>query len=161
MRSYIFYCLVYINLVYTMKSRGQSSIEYLILVGFVTFFVIGLMAFSVKYTSSSRDKLLFTHVEQFAKEIISSAEGVFYEGEPSLATITPYLPENVDSLQLLVNDEGGVDKYYIVMDLSTQSGPAHIVYQSKVQLTGEISRTPGVKRLRVQARQNDVLITEG
>ena len=132
--------------------RGQISTEYLILVGFISFLVIGLLGFALFYTAGARDRIVFSQLDAFAHAIITSSEQVYYAGEPSLSTLKPYLPEGIQSLEL--------DGTQIVAQVSTSTGVTIISYTSGVPLSGELSASSGVKRIRVSARLNDVLVEE-
>ncbi len=133
--------------------RGQLSTEYLILVGFISFLVISILGFSLFYTSSVQDSLRFSNIAQFSNKVLTSAESVFYAGEPSRTPITAYLPSGVTSLDVLDNE--------LVFYLETSSGPAVVSYRSNVPLQGSISHREGVKRLTLEAKQTFVLISEG
>lgn len=135
------------------NNRGQISTEYLILVGFITFLVIGLMGFALFYTAGSRDKIVFSQLDAFAHSVIGSAESVYYAGEPSLASIKPYLPEGIQSIT--------ISGYEMIVNVSTSSGRTVVSYTSTVPITGTLTSSQGVKPIRVTARTNDVLISEG
>ncbi len=88
-----------------MRNRGQISLEYLIVVGFVVFIVILLLGLAVFYTSTARDSMSFNQLNNFANKLLNSAETVYFAGEPSKLTITAYLPEGVSSFEILENIE--------------------------------------------------------
>src|SRR3989344_6288143 len=99
------------------RKRGQISLEYLITVGFIVFLIIGILGVSLFYSSLIKDNIRMNHLRNFANKVISSSESVFYAGEPSLVTITAYLPSGVQEIyiggnQILVNISmaGGVDR---------------------------------------------------
>jgi hypothetical protein len=123
--------------------KGQISIEYLILVGFITFAIIGILATSVFYSSAIRDRIKFNQLNAFAEKIIRSSEGVFYAGEPSKITITAYLPNGITGIEVLEKD--------IIFDISTESGDTKIAYSANVVMEGEINPSEGVKRISIFA----------
>ena len=55
------------------------------------------------YTNSSQDNVRISQVTNFGNKIISSAETVFYSGEPSKTTISTYLPEGVENITIAEN----------------------------------------------------------
>ncbi len=132
--------------------RGQISTEYLIVVGFVVFLVLGILGVAFFYTSITNDQIKVSQVSNFANKIISSAESVFYAGEPSKLTLTGYLPIGIKSFEILPNE--------IVVSISTSSGVTKMSFTSNVPLSGNISSTDGVKRIEVLAQQDEVLISE-
>ena len=134
--------------------RGQISIEYLILLGFVIFIIISFLGVSLLYSAQIKDRIKFNHVNNFATKIIQSSESVFYAGEPSKVTITLFLPEGVKSIEIQGNQ--------LVFDVTTNSGITKIAYTSNVpiQIQGSISPSQGIKRLQIKAQQSNVLITQ-
>ncbi|MEK6894757.1 MAG: hypothetical protein AABX10_04810 [Nanoarchaeota archaeon] len=132
--------------------NGQISTEYLIVVGFVTFLVLGILGVAFFYTSVTNDQIKVSQVSNFANKIISSAESVFYAGEPSKLTLTGYIPIGITSLEILPTE--------IVVSITTSSGLTTMSFTSNVPLSGNISHVDGVKRIEVLAQQNEVLISE-
>jgi uncharacterized protein (UPF0333 family) len=134
--------------------RGQISVEYLIVVGFVVFAVISILAIAIYYTSNSKDRIKSNQIRNFADKIISSSESVFFAGEPSQATITAYLPGGVQSLEILENK--------LVFNLTTNSGITVVAYQSEVpiELQGSFSTNEGLKSIKILAGSDNVFISE-
>lgn len=134
------------------SKRGQISTEYLIVIGFVVFLVLGILGVAFFYTSVTNDQIKVSQVSNFANKIISSAESVFYAGEPSKLTLNGYLPIGVSSFEIMPNE--------IVVSLSTSSGVTTMSFTSNVPLSGNISNIDGIKRIEVLAQQDEVLISE-
>jgi len=139
----------------TRMKSGQVSIEYLIIVGFVTFVVIGILGIALFYSGTIQDRIVITQVENFANKLVSSAESVFYAGEPSKATITVYLPEGVKSI---VIDE---DEDSIIIEVQTSSGVNKILFSSNVPISGTIDNNYGLKKIMVEAVGDEVVINQG
>lgn len=135
-----------------MFKKGQISTEYLIVVGFVVFLVLGILGVAFFYTSITSDQIKISQVSSFMNKIISSAESVFYAGEPSKLTVTGYLPVGVNRLDITSTE--------IIVGITTGSGVTTMSFSSNVPLTGNISYTEGVKRLEILAQQDEVSITE-
>jgi hypothetical protein len=133
-------------------SRGQISSEYLILVGFITFLVLVLLGVSVFYTSVTRDKVLYNDLDFYARDIVDSAESVYYAGEPSTTIVKPYLPQGVQSIN--VTSTG------LYISISTSGGNALLAYPSRVPLTGSLSTGEGVRAIRLTAQPQSVLVEE-
>ncbi len=135
-----------------MLKRGQISTEYLIVIGFVVFLVLGILGVAFFYTSITNDQIKVSQVSNLANKIITSAESVFYAGEPSKLTITGYLPIGVNSFEIMSKE--------IVVEIATSSGVTIMSFSSNVPLSGSISSSEGVKRIEVLAQQNEILISE-
>lgn len=140
--------------------KGQISVEYLIIVGFVVTIVIAILGIALFYTSGVRDQIKSNQLDAFASKVTSNAEVVFYRGEPSRTTITAYLPEGVD--HVWINKEPGLDDYSIVFNFTSYGGYNLVAYSSNVpiNITGEISPNEGVKRLLIVAKIDAVYIIQ-
>ncbi len=136
-----------------MQNRGQISLEYLMVVGFVVFIVILLLGLAIFYTATAQDSIAISQLNNFANKILSSAETVYFSGEPSKLTITAYLPEGIQNFEILDNS--------LVFNISTSSGDTITAFQSTVPLdpTSIFSFTGGVKRLEIVATSSNVKIT--
>jgi uncharacterized protein (UPF0333 family) len=135
-----------------MHKRAQVSTEYLIVIGFVSFLVLAVLGVAFFYTSITNDQIKVSQVSNLANKIISSAESVFYSGEPSKLTLTGYLPIGVRSFEIMSDQ--------IVASISTSSGVTKISFSSNVPLSGNVSINEGVKRISVIAQQDEVSISE-
>ena len=136
-----------------LKKRAQISTEYLIIVSFLTFVTLSVLGVALFYTSQIKDTIKFNQIEQFANKLITSAESVYFAGEPSKLTLTAYVPEGVTSI--IISDNA------INFVVGSQSGTNIISYSSDVPLTDStISNTAGVKKIQIIAYPTYVNITE-
>lgn len=133
------------------QKRAQSSIEYLIMAGFIILIVIGILAAGLFYSSQLKDRIKLNQLNNAIQKIVQSAESVFYAGEPSRITIQIYLPAGIRSFTIQNKD--------ITIQIETSSGLNTISYNSNVLLEGAIPITEGVKKIRLQAQPSKVLIT--
>jgi len=139
-----------------MASKGQISLEYLIVVGFVMFAVIVLLGISLFYTHSVQDQIKVNQLSTFANKIISSAESVYYAGEPSKITITVFLPQGVQDFEVVSNN--------LVFTFAASSGTSVIAFESNVPLDDGFtlsSLNEGVRRLTIVADSDKVYINNG
>src|SRR3989344_8886366 len=134
------------------RKRGQISLEYLITVGFIIFLIIGILGVSLFYSSLIKDNIRMNHLRNFANKIISSAESVFYAGEPSLVTIMAYLPSGVQGIYIGGNQ--------ILVNISMAGGVNRVSFSSNAPLNGSVGKSEGVKKIKILARKGDVNITE-
>ncbi len=134
--------------------KGQISLEYLIVVGFVVFVVIVMTGVAIFYTAGARDRIKTSQLSNFANKIITSAEAVYFAGEPSKVTITAFLPEGVESFEIVQN--------YLVFNISTNAGTSSIAFPSSVPIdaTSVISTSQGVKKIEIAANSQNVKITQ-
>jgi Tfp pilus assembly protein PilX len=130
--------------------KGQIGMEYLLIVGLVTFVVMGILFVAFTYSNLSKDNIKSNQIEGFARKIIDSAESVFYSGEPSRVTINVYLPENIESIDFIDNN--------LVLRYNLGSGSNTASFPSKVPISGSISTSSGIKKIRIQANGDFVSI---
>lgn len=135
-----------------MVKRGQISFEYLIIMGFVTFILVGLLSFAYFYGSSVQDRIRMTQALNYGNKIISTAESVFYAGEPSKATIEVYLPDGVKEVQISGNE--------VAVSVRTSTGLNKLVFTSKVPLVGSLQSSQGIKKVELTADSESVLILQ-
>lgn len=133
-----------------LMKKGQISFEYLILIGFVTLILSIIISVSFFYINEVEDQTNIGHVNNFAKKVISTAEIVFYSGEPSRSTIETYLPENVEEIDISENT--------LFISLRTSGGLNKIGFPSNVNITGSITPSAGIKKIEVVASGGQVVI---
>ena len=135
-----------------MKKRSQSGIEYMIIIGFVSVAITVVLLSAYFYIGMSKDKIRENQLEVFADKILSSAESVFYAGEPSQVTITVYVPSGITSITF-----SGTE---LIVTASTSAGQMKRAFSSKVNITGSINSGEGSKNLIIKAQPNTVIITQ-
>ena len=131
------------------KRNAQVSMEYLIIMGFVTTMIIIILGIALTYTGSIQDNIKVTQVNNFANKVISSAESVFYYGEPSKSTISAYLPEGVKEIQIVNEITESENAMFIT--ISTSTGLNKIGFSSEVPINGTLTISPGIKRIEISA----------
>ena len=133
------------------KRRGQTSIEYLIILGFVTFAIIGIILVAYVYSGIISDRLTLNQVDNAANKIISSSESLFYAGEPSTAYISVTLPAHVQNVTIY--------NYSLYIQTATSAGLVSREYASNVMLQGSISSSEGLRRIKLVANPDRVVIS--
>jgi hypothetical protein len=134
------------------KKEAQISIEYMFLIGFVTLIAIPLVIVHYTFTQQSQDEITSSQVMQVVKNIIDSAESVYYLGEPSQATLKVNLPSNVESSDISSGRE-------VVFTLRTKSGETEVVQSSPINITGSLPQNGGVYKLTIQAKSDYVTVS--
>lgn len=138
-----------------MGKRGQISVEYLIVVGFVVAIVVGMLAIAFFYTNGIKDEIKINQIRDYAGNLVSTAETIFFAGEPSRTLIELYLPGGVQSIEIL-DDE-------VVITATTSSGTNIIGFPSDVPLdpSSSFSINEGVRRIQIIAGPGMVSFSEG
>jgi len=133
-----------------MKKRGQVSMEYLIIIGFVTFIIIGILGISIIYSSSIKDRIKVIQINNFGSKLISSAESVFYAGNPSKITIQTYLTENIEDIT--ITSKTIIITYYL------STGMSKTAFTSEIPLEGTITTSSGIKNIEIVAGDDKAYI---
>ena len=138
------------------NKRAQSSMEFLILMGFLTFVIIGILAIGYFYSGTTNDRIKSSQISSFTNKIISTSETVFYAGEPSKATISARLPEGIQDIEIINNT--------IVVTYYLTTGQNKISFSSNVpiaeDLTGEVSSSSGIKNFIIVANSTHAVISQ-
>lgn len=140
-------------MIVSIQKKGQISVEYLIVAGFVVFLVISIMGVALFYTNSVQDGIRIYNLDNYGRKVVSSAESVFYSGAPSEATITAYMPIGVKAIYFVNNN--------IVVNITTSSGVSTVAFQSNVPITGSLSASSGIQKIKLIAGTNSVSISNG
>ncbi len=130
---------------------GQIAIEYLSIMGFVMVLVIFLVYTSQYYSRQVQDTTALNQVDKIAKQIVDAAEQVYYLGQPSRLTLSLYIPDRIDNISISNNE--------VTFIVRTQDGRSDMNYPSKVNISGNISASQGVRDIKVEARQGYVWIS--
>jgi len=137
---------------YRIKKEAQISVEYMIIIGFVTIITIPLIIIYYTFTQESGDEINSVQIQQIARNIISAAESVYYLGEPSQTTLKVNMPGNV----VLANLSAG---YEVVFKMQTKSGEVDIVQNSAVNISGKLPTSKGFYTITVKAKSNYVNVS--
>jgi hypothetical protein len=134
------------------QTKAQVGVEYMIIIGFVTLAIMSVVVMAYFYSGQIKDKIRLNQVENFASQLIGSAESVFFAGEPSKTTIRLYLPEGVENITIMTD--------LVIITTTTSSGKNKRGFETQVPLSGTITPNTGIKKLLLEARDTDVLISQ-
>ena len=130
------------------RKKAQVSIEYMLIIGFVTVITIPLIIIYHSFIQDSNDEISSTQINQVAKKVVDAAESVYYLGEPSQTTLKVNIPNQI----VLAN----LSNYEVLLRIRTQSGNADIVRNSAVNITGSFPLNKGTYTLTIKAKSNHV-----
>ena len=134
-----------------LNRNSQMSVEYMIIIGFVTVITIPLLIIYYTFTQDSKDDISSAQIDQIAKTISDSAESVYYFGEPSQTNLKINMPDNV-VLSNLSNNE-------IVFRIKTRTGEADIVQSTLFNITGSLPVKKGAYTVTIKAKSNYVNVS--
>jgi uncharacterized protein (UPF0333 family) len=133
------------------RKDAQISLEYMVLIGFITLTTIPLILIYYTFTQESGDEISAAQVNQIGKRIVEAAESVYYLGEPSQTTLRVNIPGQIKS--------AGLSDYEVVFNVTTNSGIAEIVQSSSVNITGTLPLNKGTYTLTIKAESNGVKVS--
>lgn len=137
--------------------KAQASMEFLILMSFLTFVIISIIGIGFYYSSTINDRIKSSQVANFGNKVISASEVVFYAGEPSKSTISAYLPEGVSDLEIIENS--------LIITYTLSSGINKRAYPSNVPMvensSAQISQYSGIKNIVIVANSSHAIVSRG
>ncbi len=129
--------------------KGQVSFEYMIIIGFITVLIVGLMSVAFFYNNLVKDKIRNNQINSCMDKLVSVSESVYYSGPPSKATITCYFPENLKDLSIQENN--------FVVTFGSSSGVSKVGYQANAELnqTSNVINQGGLKKIVIEYPNKD------
>ncbi|MEK6984686.1 MAG: hypothetical protein AABX33_08995 [Nanoarchaeota archaeon] len=134
-----------------MPLKSQISVEYMLIMGFVTIMTVPLIIIYFTYSSETNDSITSHQALQIARKIVDSSESVYYLGKPSQTTLKVNFPENIQSINLS-NKE-------VVFKIKTKNGISDIVQVSAVNISGNLPNSQGIHMITVKAEDGYVQLT--
>ncbi|MBR9706509.1 hypothetical protein GOV14_05720 [Candidatus Pacearchaeota archaeon] len=135
--------------------------EYLILVGFLTIIITGILGIGLYYSTTSGDQLKETQIHNFGNKVVGASRTVFYAGEPSKATIYPFLPEGISGIDAVYYN----GLYYLLINITASSGEQKLSFKSDVPImidsSNPITIASGVKMIIIEADASHAVISQG
>ena len=125
------------------RSKAQIAMEYLMVMGFVLAALSPLVVVYYLYTQSSTEELVASQLGKISREVVDSAEKVYYLGKPSQVSMRVYIPDDLEKAE--------ISGRQFVLTMKTTDGPAEIVETSAVNISGSFPVTEGVYTLTIRA----------
>ncbi len=133
--------------------KAQASMEFLVIFGFVFAMMIPLILIFFDQTNFVQDAIAESQLRSIAIKIGDKAETVYYTGGSSKTTIRAYVPEGVTSFN--------ISSRSILIKYMTKKGREHnIEATTLVNVTGNLSITPGIHNFEIESSGGVVLIRE-
>ena len=132
--------------------RGQTAFEYISLFSIVLMMTLVLTIFSGEMTIRNREDMRVSNAITTVERIAEAANIVSTQGKPSQITLSVYVPEEIES----INISGKV----VLMKVKVAGGVSDIFASSKSDLQGYISNRSGTRNIRITAEDSYVNITE-
>jgi len=88
--------------------------------------------------------------QNYRKEIVDTAESMYYFGKPSKTTVKVFMPEGINGVNITSNE--------LNFEVRTGSGVTDMSYSSDVALSGNISHSYGFHYITIEAKEGYVWI---
>jgi uncharacterized protein (UPF0333 family) len=131
--------------------KGQSSIEMLIILGFVVVILVPLIAIYYSQAKDATEQIIMHQADRIAKQVTDNAETVYYLGAPSKTTLHVYMPEKVENISIANNE--------LVFTIRVGDLTSEVVQGCDVNITGTIANHPGIHVIVIEAKGGYVSIT--
>lgn len=133
-------------------SRGQVSIEYVMVIGFAMLLLIPIILIFFIETTDLNDSVNTNMAREASRSMIEHAELVYFMGAPSFIEVTINFPENINTVTI-TGDQ-------VTFNIETQAGDSDVFEVGTVNITGSVGTYSGKHNLRIQATGNQVNISE-
>ena len=140
-----------------MIAKAQSAVEYLMIIALTLGIIVPTSYLFFRYSSESNVQIVDVQVTQIGRNIIDTAESVYYSGEGSKIVLEINMPENVEDVYIIADRE-------LVFKVITELGETEIVFFSDIDIIiaedGDLTDIAGVgrKKVEIQSDGNQVLI---
>ncbi len=135
-----------------MKKRGQVSIEFITIFGFVFLMMIPLIVVFFDQLGTVRDAVSSNHLRNIAIKITDKADTMYYLGQPSKTTIRAHFPEHIEYINI-------TQRTVIFGYRTSINNIQEITSTSLVNISGNISVMPGIHYIEIESSGDEVLIT--
>ena len=134
------------------RSRGQVSMEYLIIFGIAFMMTLPLIIIYSKQTSNVQADVSQIQIYKIASKISDYSEQVYYMGEPSQRTLYIQFPQGINDVVLKDN--------LITFNVTTNGLNYLVVRETSANVTGNIAPFSGEHIIIIQARPDSVYIAD-
>tara|TARA_Y100000310_G_scaffold81332_1_gene77923 strand:+ start:1023 stop:1472 length:450 start_codon:yes stop_codon:yes gene_type:complete len=117
-----------------MRLKAQSAIEYLMIIALTLGIIVPTAYLFFRYTSESSVEVSYSKINQIGRNIIDTAETVYYSGEGSKIVLEVNMPEGIDDIYVLAKRE-------LVFKTFSEIGDNEMVFFSSASIP--LTEAPG------------------
>ena len=111
-----------------MPKNAQSALEYLMIIGLTFGIITPTIYLFYSYTRESNIQIVDSQINSIGRNIVNTAESIYYSGEHSKTIMEFNMPENVNGISIISERE-------LVFYVTTEFGDTDIVFFSDVNIT--------------------------
>ena len=131
--------------------KAQTSMEYMIIVGFVAAITIPLIIIFNSHSTEMNENIIANQVDNIASKIVDSAESVYYLGESSKVTFRVQMPKKINTITIGDNE--------VVFYVKKLAGVDEVVKYCPVPINGSISSQAGIHDIVVESKGDYVWVS--
>jgi len=137
-----------------MSKRGsaQVSMEFFMVVFIAMLIIVPSTLYFLRESQSTVSEVNAAQIAQIMRSITANAEIVYAFGEPTTYTLRVYMPKGVEEVYF-----NNSEVYFVVNSKGTLSTFSEVF---SMNVTGDVSNHVGLHRIRLQAVNNSVVISE-
>lgn len=129
--------------------------EYVMIAGFISLVILPTTFLFYSYASDTAAEIDRSQVDKFGRDVIASAETVYYLGHPSRIVLEERLPNDVVSIS--IDQDPVTGTYLFAVALRNKGLISNFTFPTSVRILGNFGQraiTSGQKRVRVYAGPN-------
>ncbi len=137
------------------RKSAQASMEYLMIAGLVAFAIIPTTFLFYSYASSSAQEIDQAQIEKFGRDVVSTAETIYYLGAPSRIVLEERLPKGVQGISVVQDPVSGT--YLLAIAATSESGIVNFTFPTNVNIRGFFRNddiNPGQKNIWIAAQKD-------
>ena len=130
--------------------KAQSAIEYLMIIAIALGIIVPTTYLFFRYTSESNVEVVYSQINQIGRQIMDTAETVYFSGKGSKIILEVNMPKGVDDIYVLADRE-------LVFKIFSEIGDNELVFfpQLNIPLTegGDLTdiASSGLKKIKIEA----------
>ncbi len=136
--------------------KGQAAFEYMLIAVVIGIMILPAAYMFYRYSSSSAEQIDKAQLDKLGREIVITAEKVYYQGPPSRTELEARMPKGV--LNLSIIGDWGTGAQQLMIKAITEQTITDFPYPSKVNINGsfngslnELTIGAGIKKISIEA----------
>ncbi len=138
------------------KGKGQAAFEYMLVAAVIGVMIIPAAYLFFRYSHSSADQIDKAQLDKLGRDMVASAERVYFQGPPSRTELEARMPKGV--LNLSVIGDWGSGSQQLLIRAVTADTVTDFPYPSEVNINGsfngslrDITIGAGIKKISIEA----------
>ena len=138
------------------NQRGQAAFEYMLIAVVIGIMILPAAYLFYRYSQSSAEQIDKAQLDKLGREMVTTAEKVYYQGPPSRTELEARMPKGI--LNLSIRGNWGTGAQALMIKAITEQTITEFPYSSKVNINGsfngslyEVTIGAGLKKISIEA----------